>query len=37
MALTKQHSLFTSKWNLNLRKKLLECYIWCIALQSVES
>jgi len=36
----RQHStrrrLFTSKLDLNLRKKLVKCYIWSIALFSAE-
>ena len=26
-----RNTLFTSKWNLHLRKKLVKCYIWNIA------
>jgi len=37
----RQHStrrrLFTSKFDLNLRKKLVKCYIWGIALYSAET
>jgi hypothetical protein len=37
----KQHStrrtLFTSKLDLNLRKKLVKCYIWSIALYGAET
>jgi hypothetical protein len=37
----KQHStrrrLFTSKLDLNVRKKLVKCYIWSIALYGAES
>jgi hypothetical protein len=29
---TKNKALFTSKLDLNLRKKLVKCYIWSIAL-----
>jgi hypothetical protein len=32
VAFNKENNLFTSKLNLNLRKKLLKCYIWSIAL-----
>jgi hypothetical protein len=31
-AFSEQKSLFTSKLHLNLRKKLIKCYIWSIAL-----
>jgi hypothetical protein len=31
-ALNKKKNLFTSKLDLNLRKKLVKCYIWSIAL-----
>ena len=30
-------TLFTSRLDLNLRKKLFKCYIWCIALYSAET
>jgi hypothetical protein len=37
----KQHStrrkLFTSKLDLNVRKKLVKCYIWSIALYGAET
>jgi hypothetical protein len=33
----KKRALFTSKMNLELRKKLLKCYIWSIALSSSSS
>jgi len=37
----RQHStrrrLFTSKSDLNLRKKLVKCYVWSIALYSAET
>jgi len=37
----RQHStrrrLFTSKFDLNLRKKLVKCYVWSIALYSAET
>jgi accessory gene regulator protein AgrB len=32
MALNKQKSLFASTLDLNLRKKLVKCYIWSIVL-----
>jgi hypothetical protein len=31
-AFDNKKTLFTKKWNLNLRKKLVNCYIWSIAL-----
>jgi hypothetical protein len=31
-AFNKKKALFTSKLNFNLRKKLVKCYIWSIAL-----
>jgi hypothetical protein len=31
-AFNKKKTLFTSKLNLNLRKKVVKCYIWSIAL-----
>jgi hypothetical protein len=31
-AFNKERALFTSTWNLKLRKKLVICYIWSIAL-----
>jgi len=31
-AFNKKRVLFTSIWNLELRKKLVSCYIWSIAL-----
>jgi len=30
----KKKPLFTSKLDLNLRKKLVKCYIWCYYIQS---
>jgi hypothetical protein len=33
----KKRALFTSKIDLELRKKLLKCYIWCIALYCAET
>jgi hypothetical protein len=30
-------ALFTSKTDLELRKKLVKCYIWCIALYGAET
>ena len=35
-ALNKKKNLFTSKVNLNLKKKLVKCYIWGIALYGAE-
>jgi hypothetical protein len=35
-AFNKKNNLFTSKLDLNLRKKLVKCYIWSIALYSAE-
>jgi len=32
-----KNALFTSKMDLNLRKKLVKCYIWSIALYGVET
>jgi len=34
---SKKKSLFTSKLDLNLRKKLIKCYIWSMALYGVET
>jgi len=31
-ALNKQRTLFASKMDLNLRKKLVKCYIWIMVL-----
>jgi hypothetical protein len=36
-ALCKTEALFSSKLNLNLRKKLLKCYIWSIIFCGAES
>jgi hypothetical protein len=35
-AFNKKNTLFTSKLDLNLRKKLVKCYIWSIALYGAE-
>jgi hypothetical protein len=35
-AFTNKKTLFTSKLDLNLRKKLVKCYIWSIALYVAE-
>jgi len=34
---TKKRALFTSTLDLNLRKKLKECYVWSIALYDAET
>ena len=36
-ALNKKRALFTSTLDLELRKKLLKCYIWSIALYGAET
>ena len=36
-AFIKKKTLFTSKLNLNLRKKLVKCYIWSMALCGAEN
>ena len=36
-AFSKKKTLFTSKLDLNLRKKLIKCYIWSMALYSAET
>jgi hypothetical protein len=36
-AFNKKKTLFTSKMDLNLRKKLVKCYIWSIALLGAET
>jgi len=36
-ALSKKKNLFTSKLDLNLRKKLIKCYIWSMALYGAET
>jgi len=35
-AFYKKKTLFTSKLHLNLRKKLVKCYIWSIAVYGAE-
>ena len=35
--LNMKKTLFTSKWDLNLRKKLVKCYIWSVALYGAEA
>ena len=34
---SKKKTLFTSKFDLNLRKKLIKCYIWSMALYGAET
>ena len=36
-AFNKKKTLFTSKLDLNLRKKLIKCYIWSLALYGAET
>jgi len=36
-AFNKKKTLFTSKLDLNLRKKLLKCYIWSMAFYGAET
>jgi hypothetical protein len=36
-AFNKKNTLFTSKLDLNLRRKLLKCYIWSMALYGAET
>jgi hypothetical protein len=36
-AFNKKNNLFTSKLDLNLRKKLVKCYLWNIALYGAET
>jgi hypothetical protein len=36
-AFNKKRALFTSKMDLELRKKLVKCYIWIIALYGAET
>ena len=36
-AFNKKKTLFTSKLDLNLRKKLVKCYIWSMALYGAET
>jgi len=37
MAFSKKKTLFTSKLDLNLRKKLIKCYIWSMAFYGAET
>jgi hypothetical protein len=37
VAFNKKKALITSKLDLNLRKKLMKCYIWSIALYGAET
>jgi hypothetical protein len=37
MTFKKKKAVFTSKMDLELRKKLLKCYIWSIALNGAET
>jgi len=36
-AFSKKKTLFTSKLDLNLRKKLIKCYIWSMALYGAKT
>jgi hypothetical protein len=36
-ALNKKRTLFTSTMDLELRKKLVKCYVWSIALYGTEN
>jgi len=36
-AFSKKKTLFTSKLDLNLRKKLIKCYIWIMAFYGAET
>jgi len=36
-AFNKKRALFTSTWDLELRKNLVKCYIWSIALYGAET
>jgi len=36
-AFNKKRTLFTSTLDLELRKKLVKCYVWCIALYGAET
>jgi len=36
-AFGKKKNLFTSKLDVNLRKKLMKCYVWCIGLYGAEN
>jgi hypothetical protein len=35
--LNKKKTLFPTKLDLNLRKQLMKCYIWCVALYGAET
>ena len=37
VSFNRNKSLFTSKLNLNLREKLVKCYIWSVALSGAET
>ena len=37
VAFNKKKALFTSKLDLDLRKKLVKCYIWSMALYGAET
>ena len=36
-AFNKKKNLFTSKLDLNLKKKLVKCYVWSMALYDAET
>ena len=36
-AFNRKKNIFTNKFDLNLRKKLVKCYVWSIALYSAET
>ena len=36
-AFNKKKNLFTSKLGLNLRKKLVKCYVWSMAMYGAET
>jgi len=36
-ALSKKKTVFTSKLDFSLKKKLVKCYVWCITLYGVET
>jgi hypothetical protein len=36
-AFNKKKNLFTSKFDIHLRKKLIKCYIWSVALYGAET
>jgi hypothetical protein len=36
-AINKKRALFTSKMDLELRKKLVKCYIWSVVLYGAET